>query len=80
MADMEDPEPNWPKYFLVTHAIELAIRAYNVFRADLQPPPKGPTPRKHDLVGLYDYAVDNGLARDPLVTAELTTLVIRKPK
>jgi hypothetical protein len=74
MADMEGPEPNWPKYFLVTHAIELAIRAFNVFRADLEPPAKGPTPRNHDLVGLYDYAVNNGLPRDPVVTTELPHL------
>jgi hypothetical protein len=71
---MEGPEPNWPKYFLVTHAIELAIRAFNVFRADLDPPPTGVIPRNHDLVGLYEYAVHNGLAGNPIVTRELPHL------
>src|SRR5215469_15727822 len=74
MADTEGPEPNWPKYFLVTQAIELAIRAYIVFRAGLEPRPRGTTPRNHDLVGLYDYAVKNGVSRDPLVTADLPHL------
>ena len=31
LADMERFEPNWPKYFLLTHAIELAINAFLVF-------------------------------------------------
>jgi hypothetical protein len=74
LVDMENAEPNWPKYFLITHAIELAIRAFNVFRADLRPRPTGATPRNHDLVGLYDYAVGNGLPRDPIVAADLPHL------
>src|SRR5262249_34413636 len=27
-VDMENGEPFWPKWFLVTHALELAIKAY----------------------------------------------------
>jgi hypothetical protein len=34
LADKESFEPNWPKYFLVTHAIELAITAYLFLKRD----------------------------------------------
>ena len=34
LEDMEGPEPNWPKWFLVTHAIELAIKAIIISRED----------------------------------------------
>jgi hypothetical protein len=72
LADMEGPEPNWPKYFLLTHAIELAIRAYLAFRKDIGAArPPGPEPANHDLVGLYEQAVICGLKRNTLVTAGL---------
>jgi hypothetical protein len=35
---MDGPEPNWPKYFLLTHAIELAIKAYIISRDDAGAP------------------------------------------
>ena len=35
---MDGPEPNWPKYFLLTHAIELAIKAYIISREDAGAP------------------------------------------
>jgi hypothetical protein len=31
-VDIGGPEPNWPKWFLVTHAMELTIKAYIVSR------------------------------------------------
>ena len=34
LPDMDGPEPNWPKWFLVTHAIVLAIKAFIVSRED----------------------------------------------
>jgi hypothetical protein len=72
---MDGPEPNWPKWFLVTHAIELTIKAYIVSREDSSaPPPAAPKPGNHDLVALYDYAVLYGLRRDPLVTDQLPHL------
>jgi hypothetical protein len=75
LPDMEGPEPNWPKWFLVTHAIELAIKAYIVSREDSNAPvPAAPKPPNHDLVALYDYAVLYGLTRDPIITKELPHL------
>lgn len=69
---MDGPEPNWPKYFLLTHAIELAIKAYIASREDIgAPAPAAKRPANHDLVGLYDYAVLYGLKRSALVTKDL---------
>ncbi len=75
LHDMDGPEPNWPKWFLVTHAIELAIKAFIVSCEDANvPAPAAPKPANHDLVALYDYAVLYGLKRDPAVTKELPHL------
>jgi hypothetical protein len=75
LADMDGTEPNWPKWFLVTHAIELAIRAFIVSRKDLDiPPPPTPEPTNHDFVSLYDYAVLCGLTRNQLVPERLPQL------
>jgi hypothetical protein len=75
LHDMDGPEPNWPKWFLVTHAIELTIKAYIESRKDSAAiRPSGPEPANHDLVALYNYAVDYGLTRDPIVTKDLPHL------
>ena len=75
LVDMDGPEPNWPKWFLVTHAMELAIKAFIVSREDANvPTPAGPKPPNHDLVALYDYAVLYGLTRDPKITTDLPHL------
>jgi hypothetical protein len=72
LVDMDGAEPTWPKYFLLTHAIELAIKAYIVSREDAAvAAPTKKTPANHDLVGLYDYAVLYGLTPSPLVTNNL---------
>jgi hypothetical protein len=73
LPDMDAHQPNWPKWFLVTHAIELAIKAVIVSRDGL-PLPSAPKPANHDLVGLYDYAVLYGLPRNPLITSGLPHL------
>lgn len=75
LVDMDGPEPNWPKWFLVTHAMELAIKAYIVWREDANvPAPAAPKPPNHDLVALYDYAVLYGLTRNPQITSDLPHL------
>ncbi len=71
LADMDGPEPNWPKWFLVTHAIELAIRPFIVSRRDLDNPPPMLEPANYDLVSLYDYAVQYGLVRNSHVTEKM---------
>lgn len=77
VGDMQGAEPNWPKYFLLGHAIELTIKAYLVFLDEelKQQRPAGlPEPGNHDLKGLYDYAVARGLKRNTLVTEDLPHL------
>ena len=72
LADMEGFEPNWPKYFLLTHAIELAINAFLVF----EPGTRGGSkkPENHDLMELYEEAVRRGLKCDALVLKDLPHL------
>lgn len=67
LQDMVNSQPNWPKHFLMTHAMELAIKAYIVFAT-------GRELRSHDLSALYELAVQNGLKRSELVSAELSQL------
>ena len=76
LVDMEGHEPNWPKHFLMTHAIELAIQAYLVFEKGLgKPRTKGhEKPGDHDLIELYEEAVRRGLKPNELVLKELPWL------
>jgi hypothetical protein len=52
LADMEGAEPNWPKYFLITHAIELAITAFLVFAKAMGQSRTGKKADNHDLMAL----------------------------
>ena len=70
-------EPNWPKHFLITHAIELAITAYLVFKRGLIGPrtrTAGKGPEGHNLMALYEEAVRRGLKSNPLVLEDLPFL------
>jgi hypothetical protein len=73
-SDIENGQPFWPKWFLITHALELAIKAYIVSREELGLPPPPTEPANHDLVGLYEKAVLWGLSRNPLVMSGLPHL------
>ena len=77
LADMEGFEPNWPKHFLMTHAIVLAISAYLVFERGLVRPHRrdgGKLPEDHDLFALYQEAVRRGLNSNVRVLKELPHL------
>jgi hypothetical protein len=75
LVDMDGPEPNWPKWFLTTHAVELAIKAFIVFREDAAlPKPAVPKPANHNLIELYEYAVLCGLRRNVVVCGQLSHL------
>jgi hypothetical protein len=74
---MEVPEPCWPKYFLLGHAIELALKAVPEFfkqSADYQAPTSMHAPGSHDLAGLYEWAKLHGLAADGLIDSDLPSL------
>jgi HEPN domain-containing protein len=64
---MEGPQPHWPKNFLVTHAVELVIKAFIVTVYE-EPP------HIHDLVKLYEKAVSHGLPHDQGVANDLAQL------
>ena len=76
LADMVASEPNWPKHFLITHAIELAIMAYLVFERGITIRLRsgGKGQGHHDLMALYEAAVRRGLPSSPLVLRELPFL------
>jgi hypothetical protein len=49
MVDYANAEPNWPKYALLTHAIELSLKAFAHHSVDNGAAP-GKEPKQHDLV------------------------------
>jgi hypothetical protein len=75
MPDIVNGQPNWPRYFLLAHAAELAIRAVLVF-AKTGPSSRavGQEPNRHDLSALYEYACKHGLKSNPRVLSELSYL------
>jgi hypothetical protein len=75
-ADIESGEPNWPKYALLGHAAELALKAvprYFEQSSTYQKPGAAP-PANHDLVGQYEWAKLHGLASNELIEADLPVL------
>jgi hypothetical protein len=63
LTDMLGHQPNWPKYFLLGHAIELALKAVPKYcqRSRSYQKPSGDEPANHDLVGQYTWAKLHGL-------------------
>ena len=74
MPDIVNGQPNWPRYFLLAHAAELAIRAVLVHAKTMSGKTVGQAPGVHDLSGLYAHACQNGLKSNPQVLAELQYL------
>lgn len=74
MPDIVNGQPNWPRYFLLSHAAELAIRAVLVHVKTSGVRTAGKEPGNHDLTALYAFACQNGLKSDPQALAELQYL------
>jgi len=74
--DIEGGEPNWPKYALLGHAVELALKAVPKYfeQSRAYQKPKTVKPANHDLVGQYRWAKLHGLASNELVEADLPIL------
>ena len=66
-------EPNWPKYALLTHAIELSLKAFAQYSVE-NGMPAGKEPGNHDLVGWYRLALDYGLPDQPGVADNVALL------
>lgn len=57
LTDTMNAEQNWPKYALLTHAIELALKAFARHSIENGKPPPDREPRQHDLHGWYQLAL-----------------------
>jgi len=64
LPDYSNAEQYWPKYALLTHAIELSLKAFAQHSVQNGKPP-GKEPRQHDLVGWYLLALEYGLTNEP---------------
>lgn len=66
-------EPFWPRYALITHAIELALKAFVRHRAANGNLP-AKEPRQHDLSGWYKLAIQYGLPHEPTIAQNIELL------
>lgn len=73
MVDYSSSEPFWPKYAVLTHAIELSVKAFYLHAKD-QRGPASKEPSNHDLIGWYRLAVEYGLPDEPGVAANVALL------
>jgi hypothetical protein len=73
LPDYTNGEQCWPKYALLTHAIELALKAFAQYSIDAGKVP-GKEPKQHDLRGWYDLALQYGLADEPNVANHIDVL------
>ncbi|MFY9955234.1 hypothetical protein [Bradyrhizobium sp.] len=66
MVDMTGAQLNWPKYFLLGHTVELALKAVTIsFEERTGRMPVDPMPANHDLLGYYRAAVQAGMRQLP---------------
>jgi hypothetical protein len=73
LPDYSNGEQYWPKYALLTHAIELSLKAFVQHSVDKRTP-VGKEPQQHDLLGWYRLALQYGLADEPTVARNLDLL------
>jgi len=72
LPDYSNAEQNWPRYALLTHALELALKSFAFhFAGD---GPIADEPHQHDLVGWYKVAIRCGLEDDQVVSEGVTFL------
>jgi hypothetical protein len=72
LPDSRNGERNWPRYALITHAIELALKGF-ALKAAAGSPVSGEA-KQHDLSGWYEVCVRFGLARDVVIAENLSFL------
>lgn len=73
LPDYSSAEQYWPKYALLTHAIELSLKAFAQHSVENGAPP-GNEPKQHDLVGWYRLALEYGLSDRPDVKESIELL------
>lgn len=72
LPDYLNGEQYWPKYALLTHAIELSLKAFAQHVENGKPPAK--EPKQHDLLGWYHRALQYGLPDDRSVADNINLL------
>jgi hypothetical protein len=73
LPDYSSGEQYWPKYALLTHAIELSLKAFADHSVQNGKPP-GKEPAQHDLRGWYQLALRYGLQDEPSVANNIDVL------
>lgn len=73
LPDYSNGEQYWPKYALLTHAIELALKAF-AWHSETTGKVRGKQPSNHDLRGWYELALQYGLAYDPAIAENIDIL------
>jgi len=73
LPDYSNAQQNWPKYALLTHAIELSLKAFADHSVATGKPP-GKEPKQHDLSGWYKLALHYGLPDEPGVAENIDIL------
>jgi hypothetical protein len=73
LPDYSNGEQFWPKYALLTHAIELALKAFVRHAIELGKPAVK-EPKQHDLVGWYRLAIHYGVPENPDVAENVALL------
>jgi hypothetical protein len=74
LSDYSNAGQNWPKYALLTHAIELSLKAFVQRAIETGMPALSKEPRQHDLLGWYLLAVHYGLRDEPGVKDNIDLL------
>jgi hypothetical protein len=70
LPDYSNGEECWPKYALLTHAIELSLKAFDLHSGKT----RANRPANHDLRGWYDVALQHGLPDEPGVAQNIDLL------
>jgi hypothetical protein len=73
LSDYVNGDPFWPRYALITHAIELALKAF-VRHSAASGNPIAKEPRQHDLSGWYKLALQYGLPDNPTIGQNIEIL------
>jgi hypothetical protein len=73
LPDYWNGEEYWPKYALLTHAIELSLKAFAQHSVE-NGKPRGKEPKQHDLQGWYQLALEYGLTDESSVADNLSLL------
>ncbi len=72
LVDYSNGEQFLPKYALLTHAIELSLKAFALYSVAAGKPFRRVP--NHDLRGLYQLAIEYGLRDDPSISDNINRL------